>query len=84
VKAAIYLRFELHVEHVDFPKNQHHHMLVLHSVVDDPFSLDNLCHHGLCCDFVELVVMDYGENDVVKENEHVSFLYDVLISCLEV
>ena len=64
-------------------------MLVLHSGVvvgDDPFYLDTnpLCH-GLCCDFVELVVMDYGENDVVMENEHYrgSFLY-VLISCLEV
>ena len=58
-------------------------MLVLHSVSVDPFYLDTLCH-SLCCDFVELMVMDYGENDVVKENEHDdSFLYE-LISCLEV
>jgi hypothetical protein len=56
-------------------------MLVLHSVGVDPFYLDTLCH-GLCYDFVE--VMDYGGNDVVRENEHDdSFLY-VLSSCLEV
>ena len=58
-------------------------MLVLHSVGVDPFYLDTLCH-GLCCDFVELAVMDYDDNDVVKENEHDdSFLY-VLISCPQV
>ena len=57
-------------------------MLVLHSVVD-PFYLDTLCQ-GLYCDFVEMAVMDYDDNDVVKEYDHdYSFLY-MLISCLEV
>lgn len=59
-------------------------LVVPHSVVDNPFYLGTLCHgHGLCCDFVELAVMDCGEDDVGKENEHGSILY-VMISCFEV
>ena len=48
-----------------------------------PLYLDTLCH-GLCCNSVELAVMDYGDNDVVKENEYDDpFLYE-LISRLSV
>ena len=57
------------------------HSVVLHSAVD-LFYLNTLCH-GLCYDFVELVVMDFGESDVVKENDLDPFP-NVLVSYLEV